>query len=191
MVAVVERVVELFDSTCLKQFESMSCDIYPLLHQEQSLSSNRELDTVASVIQCASEGMTVRLLVQATKGFLIKTMPLIGGQRIELRSFQEDWCLEIANRFLGRLKNKLVSHDCHLQMGLPNLCSDVQQEIQKHQLDVCARRVFQVANGPVSGSDIEVIECVLFIDLKDNALQIEDYEDEDEDWFDESELEHL
>lgn len=191
MVAVVERVVELFDSTCMKQFESMNCDIFPLLHEEQSLSSRGELDTVTTVIQCASEALTIRLLVQASKGFLIKTMPLIGGQRIELRSFQEDWCLEIANRFLGRLKNKLLSHGCQLQMGLPEMCSDVQQEIQRHQLDVCARRVFQIANGPVSGADVELVECVLFIDLKDKSLQIDDYEDEDEDWFDESELEHL
>ena len=191
MVAVVERVVELFDSTCIKQFESMSCDIYPLLHHEQSLSSNSQLDTVATVIQCASEAMTIRLLVQASKGFLVRTMPLIGGQRIELRSFQEDWCLEIANRFLGRLKNKLVSHGCQLQMGLPALCPDVQQEIMRHQLDVFARRVFQSADGPVSGAEVELVECVLFIDLKDKTMQIEDYEDEDEDWFDESELEHL
>jgi hypothetical protein len=131
------------------------------------------------------------MIVQASKGFLIKTMPLIGGQRIELRSFQEDWCLEIANRFLGRLKNKLVSHGCVLQMGLPSLCADVQQVQLQHQLNLCARRVFQVANGPESGPDIEMVECLLYVELKRADLQIEDYEDEDEDWFDESELQHL
>lgn len=191
MVTVVERVVELFDSTCIKQFESMNCDIYPLNQNDVGLSSRKDLEAVCAHIDCDSEDLNIRLLVQATKGFLVKTMPLIGGQRIELVSFQEDWCLEIANRFLGRLKNKLVSHECFLKMGLPELCRDAQHETLQKQLDACATRVFHIKGGPDSGADVEIIECTLFVDLKRADLQIDDYEDEDEDWFDESELEHL
>jgi hypothetical protein len=191
MVDVVERVVELFDSTCHKQFESMGCEIFPLPQYDASLASQHESEPVCATIECVSEDLVIRLIVQASKGFLIKTMPLIGGQRIELRSFQEDWCLEIANRFLGRLKNKLVSHGCSLQMGLPSLCADVKQTQLQHQLNLSAKRMFQVTNGPVSGPDIEMVECTLFVELKCPDLRIEDYEDEDEDWFDESELQHL
>ena len=191
MVEVVERVVELFDSTCIKQFESMSCDIYPLQQDDASLRSRQDLETVCAVIDCASEDLTIRLLVQATKGFLLKTMPLVGGQRIELQSFQEDWCLEIANRFLGRLKNKLVSHACYVRMGLPSLCRDAQLETLQNQMDAGASRVFHIKGGPDTGANVEIIECTLFIDLKRADLQIDDYEDEDEDWFDESELQHL
>lgn len=191
MVAVEERIVELFDSTCIKQFESMNCDIYPLNQSDLGVSSRQDLEPVCAVIDCDSEDLTIRLLVQATKGFLVKTMPLIGGQRIELVSFQEDWCLEIANRFLGRLKNKLVSHGCYARMGLPAICRDAQHETLQNQLDARASRVFHIQNGPVSGADVEIIECTLFVNLKRAELQIDDYEDEDEDWFDESELQHL
>lgn len=191
MVAVVERVIELFDSTCIKQFESMSCAIHPLYQAESTSGMHSATETISSVIDCRSDDLEICLLLNASKGFLVKTMPLIGGQRIELVSFLEDWCLELSNRFLGRLKNKLLSHGCNLQMGLPEICRDVTYQKFVHQDDSMVCRVFQIDNDHGGVSEMEIIECQLFIRMKTPDLVIEDYEDEDEDWFDESELHNL
>tara|TARA_R110002072_G_scaffold11246_1_gene51260 strand:+ start:3502 stop:4047 length:546 start_codon:yes stop_codon:yes gene_type:complete len=181
MSEVIERVIELFDSTCEKQFESMHCDIHSL----NSAEYQKKGDSVCASINCYSDDIEITLIITATKGFLVNTIPLIGGQRLDTVSFQNDWCLELANRFLGRLKNKLLSHDCLLNMGLPVLVGGSRQAQSSE--DFSAKRVFQV-DGLGENNQIQ---CALGVTLLNPDMTLEDYEDEDEDWFDESELLHL
>jgi hypothetical protein len=180
---VFERVVELFDSTCVKQFESMHCEIRSL--EDSSFKS--EDSSISVSIDCHSDDIKLTLILSATKGFLVNTMPIIGGQRFDSVPFQKDWCNELANRFLGRLKNKLLDHGCSLKMCLPLLLDSSLGESKVENADFLTSRVFQI----VGSEENNQIQCSLFIDLLNADMQFEDYEDEDEDWFDESELQHL
>lgn len=183
MTEVIERVIELFDSTCEKQFESMHCDIIKLSDAEYKNLN----DAICTSIDCYSEDINICLKISADTGFLRDTMPMSidGEQNVE--PFLQDWCLELANRFLGRLKNKLLSHDCVLKMGLPSLvdCSAKRESLNEEK--VSFEQVFQI----VDSNKTNQIQCALFIDLLNAEMVLEDYEDEDEDWFDESELQHL
>jgi len=170
-----QRIIELFDSTCIKQFESLGCDIVMVGSQNDSEGVLR------AYIEAFSEDVTVMLCLNVPKQLLIETMPFdsVNGDD----SLLVDWILELSNRFLGRLKNKLVDHGCDLKMGLPKFCIDtvVQQSLQGKFTQ--AGRYFEINN--------KTMECCLFLDVSDEAGQLSEYEDEDEDWFEESELEHL
>lgn len=177
------RIIDLFDSTCIKQFESMHCDIRPL----GDTDFKPEDDSICTSIECQSSDIQLRLTISATKGFLLNTLPIIGGQKLDSVSFQKDWCLELANRFLGRLKNKLLSHGCSLNMGLPVLFDCHSEQNDLNAAESLALRVFQIKDLEESG----LIQCSLSACILNDNMVLDDYEDEDEDWFDESELLHL
>jgi len=169
-----QRIIELFDSTCIKQFERLGCDITKVASQGESGGVLR------AYIEAFSEDVKVMLCLSVPRQLLIETMP---GDGDGDESMLVDWVLELSNRFLGRLKNKLVGHGCYLKMGLPKFCIDavVQQSLQDKYTQ--AGRYFEVNN--------KIMECCLYLDVSNKAESLSEYEDEDEDWFEESELEHL
>ncbi|MFT7184925.1 MAG: hypothetical protein ACI84K_000292 [Pseudohongiellaceae bacterium] len=170
-----QRIIELFDSTCIKQFESLGCDIAKVESQGHSE------DVLRAYIDASSENMKVMLCLNVPRQLLLDTMPFDDGGGDD--SLQVDWLLELSNRFLGRLKNKLVDHGCELKMGLPKFCVDTAMQASLKDKFTQASRYFEVNN--------KIMECCLFLDISSGAEQLSEYEDEDEDWFEESELEHL
>ena len=170
-----ERIIELFDSTCIKQFESLGCDV----ERVESLEHSNKV--LRSYIEATSEDLSVMLCLNAPMTLLLQTMPLNSG--VDNENLSRDWLLELSNRFLGRLKNKLISHNCVLKMGLPQFCINEEAQQSLQGKFVQALRYFKINN--------QVMECCLFIDISEDAKSLSEYEDEDEDWFDESELEHL
>jgi len=178
---VVSRVIELFDSTCVKQFESMGCEI------SQMDAPSGSPDMASSYIDAANDDLSVKLLIHSAYSLLEHTMPSDVLEWTKNLELQEDWNSELANRFVCRLKNKLISHDCNLKMGLPTICSrDQAEKYLEGEGQKCAR-FFKVAHPETD----DVIECSLLIELRNKGLSLSDYEDEDEDWFSESDLEHL
>ena len=96
-----QRIVELFDSACIKQIESLGCDIERvdvLAHSEEVLRA---------YIEATSEDISVMLCLNVPKALLVHTMPASLGEGDA--DIERDWVLELSNRFLGRLKNKLIS----------------------------------------------------------------------------------
>jgi len=165
----------LFDSTCIKQFESLGCDIAMVRTQSHSE------DFLRAYIEAVSEDVSVMLCLNVPRLLLVETMPFDGASDDD--SLLVDWVLELSNRFLGRLKNKLVDHGCSLKMGLPVFCVDTAMQRSLKDKFTQADRYFEINN--------KVMECHLFIDVSGAADPLSEYEDEDEDWFEESELEHL
>jgi len=178
--SVVSRVVELFDSTCISQFESMGCAV----HKVDKPSAWPGL--LSAHIDAVSKDLSVELLLIAPSPLLAQTMPSGDGYSVADPDLQKDWLLELANRFVGRLKNKLVEHGSVLKIGFP-VANDTENDkkvfIKNVQGDEIVR-CFEVA-GDVAA---DVIECRLYISLHNEALELLDHEDEDEDWFSESEL---
>ena len=170
-----QRIIELFDSSCIKQFESLGCDI------EQVEIPSRSEGVLRAYIEATSEDVSVMLCLNVPRQLLVETMPFANADNNE--GLLADWILELSNRFLGRLKNKLVDHGCGLKMGLPRFCADAQLQKSLSDKFSQANRYFEINN--------KIMECCLFLDVSNEAKQLVEYEDEDEDWFEESELEHL
>jgi len=170
-----QRIIELFDSACIKQFESLGCDIARVETQGHSDGFLR------AYIEAVSDNVSVMLCLNVPRRLLVETMPFDGAGEDD--SLLVDWVLELSNRFLGRLKNKLVDHGCSLKMGLPEFCIDTSVQLSLKEKFTQADRYFEINN--------KIMECCLFLDVSSAAGQLSEYEDEDEDWFAESELENL
>lgn len=170
-----QRIIELFDSTCIKQFESLGCEIAKVD------SKGKVAEVLRAYIEASSENVKVMLCLNVPRALLLETMPFTDPDDNEVLLI--DWVLELSNRFLGRLKNKLVDHGCDLKMGLPVFCEDSTMQSSLQDQYSQADRYFDVNN--------KTMECCLFLDVSSQANELTEYEDEDEDWFEESELEHL
>jgi hypothetical protein len=176
-VPLIPRIIELFDSTCIKQFESLGCDM------ERVSQADGSNDLLAADIEAVSNDLRLKLHLSVPKSLLLQLLPAGSGVQLQDQSLLDDWILELSNRFLGRLKNKLVSHDCSLQMGLPSayVVSEVAPVLRDGEEQVL--RFFEINK--------QTMACCLSIEVLKPDLSLSEYEDEDEDWFEESELVHL
>jgi len=174
---VTSYITDLFESACIKQIESLDCEI------EKAEHLGKAADTSTSTINAESNDLKITLVLTIPKTLLEQILPDIGEILSVDISILEDWSKELANRFLGRLKNKLVPHDCILKMGFPILCQadDVATLFEDDGEKITL--YFRVNN--------EIIECCLLLNIINKSMTLGIYEDEDEDWFDESELMHL
>lgn len=176
---VVPYVLSLFETSCIKQFESINRKI-TRIETPGLLSGERR----AAFISSGNEDMKVSLLLCMSKSTLKNTMPSMGDLAPNLgEELLQDWLHELCNRLLGRLKNKLLDHNCSLRMGLPQACPEHYLGVLQNEPGQKICEYYEL--------DGEVIECHLCVNQLNPDMVMEQYEDEDEDWFDESELQHL
>ncbi len=111
--ATLEPLNTLFTESCADVFISLNCDVYKIEGERPNL------DAPCVFIDASSEDITLTLLLRGPLNFLKKTYPMQNA----LESFQTealyDWLSELANRFMGDLKNKLIPFDHTLQIGIP------------------------------------------------------------------------
>jgi len=182
-VSITDRIIDLFDATCVMQFESMGCSV---LKVENPSSWTGVL---SAHIEAVSEDLSIQLLLIAPSPLLAQTMPVGDGYSVADPDLQKDWLNELANRFLGRLKNKLVSLGCILKIGLPiggGAVSGEEEYIVGMKEDQIVR-CFEIAGDIAS----DVLECRLYIKLHNEEVKFLELGDEDESWFREGYLEDL
>ena len=138
----IKRITDVFDAACIKQFESLGCAVE--LTDRASYSS----EVMASYITAGSEDLTISLLLKTPRLLLAQTMPIVDIERIDDPEFQEDWNNELANRYLGRLKNSLLEYDCCLDIGLPEIlnASDLKHFFLRWRGDCSTFLYFQRTN---------------------------------------------
>jgi len=170
---VVQHIVELFDATCISQFESMGCTV-KRVDKPSSWGG-----FLTAHIAAVSEDLNLKLILNAPSPLLAQTMPSGEGYSVADPELQRDWLLELANRFVGRLKNKLVDHGCVLKMGIPGMLGSDEQRY-KYAQNISQDKIvrcFEVAGDIAS----DVLECRLYIDVVNESLTIlEHVEDDDQ-----------
>ena len=167
----------LFETACLKLFERMDQEI---VRVEAAGKVTRHF---SSKIYSVSDQLSVSLLLVMPCQIIEDTLPMISDPPENMEEIERDWVLELSNQMLGRFKNKLLAHDCVLKMGLPALTDEIGSEAESTCNGTFIPMFFAIRH--------DVLECYLCIRVKDTSLSLVDHEDEDEDWFSESELEHL
>jgi hypothetical protein len=155
------QITNCFDQACSDQFKSMGCGF----SEVKNLSHANEM--IASYISAGSDELEVALLLKVPRLLLAQTMPVIDEQSIADIRYQEDWNSELVNRFLGRLKNMLLTYGCRLSVGLPEVLTDTDLNHYKHAFDGIVR-LFEVS------SDItcSVVECYLNITILNESLSL-------------------
>jgi hypothetical protein len=108
----------LFESTCVEVFESLHCTLKKVDQVEKVVSVN------CSYINASSDEIALTLLLRGPISILKKTYPIKDNVESIKPAELDDWISELANRFMGSLKNKLISYEHSLQLGIPvNQCA--------------------------------------------------------------------
>lgn len=111
----VESCNELFSNYGLSREIEMSAaspgDVYPD-------------STMCCLLSATGEGINVVSMLQPDDGFLTNLYP--GDKDSVSQQEIEDWCGELNNQLVGRLKNKLLGYQCEVMLGLPSMVTGQQ-----------------------------------------------------------------
>lgn len=174
---IIPHIQGLFESAGIKQFESLDAKA------ELVDAAGQNEDVLKAYIAASSKDLKVAMRLNIETDVLKRTIPGVVERQDVTDSMQEDWILELANQLMGRLKNKLLSHACMLQMGIP--LSSLNVDIDAEFDDDGQKKSFFIA---VEGG---IAQVCLSISLFNQNLVMDLFEDEDEEWFAESELEEF
>jgi hypothetical protein len=87
--------------------------------QRQEDAPNAQRSSYVSVLGATGEGIRFSSTLNAGADLLVRLHP--SGARDVARRDLEDWCRELNNQLVGRVKNKLLRLDCQVTAGLPVL----------------------------------------------------------------------
>jgi hypothetical protein len=113
----IETVIDLYLSACDELFSTYS--LTKRLKRADSDRGKRRGSSYVSVLGATSETIRFSSTVSIDAG-LLKTLHPAPGGKVSQRDL-EDWCRELNNQLVGRVKNKLLRYGCEVSAGLPVL----------------------------------------------------------------------
>ena len=164
----------LFKQTCIDVFESIQCNL-------EIVDSTEDILAVpCAFIEALSDDLELKLLLRGPVTILRETYPVKEGDDTIQSHDLEDWISELANRFMGALKNKLIDYQHYLQLGTPQKQFGVRlDELQDQGF---SRFTLKFQSGR------EIFECSLHVKVLNDELSFE-YKEPEADPFDDGELE--
>jgi hypothetical protein len=109
--------IDLHVTACGELFEAYGLTDH--LHREESDDHDPERSAYASVLSATGKGIRLSSTLSLDREVLVRTHPS-GPDNVAERDVQ-DWCRELNNQLVGRLKNKLLRLGCDVTTGLPVL----------------------------------------------------------------------
>jgi len=173
---IVQCFQELLETVFVELFQHLNCTIKRIVDPADELD-----DVPIACIDAGSDDIEIMLLLQAPMSVLALTYP--SSQIITEVDEEklEDWISELTNQLIGRLKNKLIQHECRLNMGLPRTFFGMDaDEILPSDTDYIVL-FFDVDN--------EIIECKLALDFINEEMNFKINADDDDSGVSEGELE--
>jgi hypothetical protein len=111
------RVIDMHVAACSELFETYGLSRH--LQRETSAARGQDGTTYASVLAASGDGIHLSSTLSLDRELLLRTHPS-GATDLPERDV-EDWCRELNNQLVGRLKNKLLRAGCEMSTGLPVL----------------------------------------------------------------------
>jgi hypothetical protein len=172
--SILEPLHNLFEETCFDVFNSIQCNL-------QKVDTAKDILAVPCAhIDAISEDLNVKLLLRGPVSILKQTYPIDGDkEEIKVQDL-EDWISELANRFMGDLKNKLINYQHYLQLGTP--IKQFGLSLKEFAEDGYEAVTFKFKSGR------EVFECSLHTKVLNESLAFE-YQEPEDDPFADGELE--
>lgn len=112
---VIQTIQGLFLECCKNLFENLGC-LTTLVPADDELNLN---DCPIACIDGGSEDIEFMVALQLPLEVLALTYPIANGITTIEEDRLEDWISEMSNQLIGRLKAKLIEHDCYVNIGLP------------------------------------------------------------------------
>ena len=114
---VIHQIQCMFEEACAQLFESLNCQVTEL---ESSAAVVIGADVPIACVDAGSDEIEFLIAMQLPLSVLTMTYPVLGeGITLIKEDRLEDWISELSNQLVGRLKRKLISHDCSVVLGLP------------------------------------------------------------------------
>lgn len=107
-----EAIHEMLIQACIELFQRSGITI----QRGTRPLSNAE---ICSMISGTGEGLSLKAFLQPDKKILTAGHPY--KQSDVSQDEAEDWCRELNNQLMGRLKTKLLERNCIIDLGLPTL----------------------------------------------------------------------
>jgi len=109
-------VIDMHVTACSELFEAYGLTQH--LHREEADDRDPARVAYASVLGATGRGIRLSSTLSLDREVLVRTHP--SGSNVAERDVQ-DWCRELNNQLVGRLKNKLLRVGCDVATGLPVL----------------------------------------------------------------------
>lgn len=142
---------ELFEQSCLEVFESLGCQAVKVDQLDP------ESNAPGAWIDSASEDLQMTLCLRGPISIIEQTHPAVHRGDSIAQADLDDWIGELANRFMGQLKNKLLVYDHCLKIGMPQSQQALNPSDFETRADVSRWLYFK--------SGKEVLECSLHAKL--------------------------
>jgi|SRR6185369_5101452 hypothetical protein len=111
------RVIDMHIAACGELFAAYGLARH--MHPEPQASPAAGSTTYASVLGASGDGIRLSSTLSLDRELLVRTHPS-GASDVAERDV-EDWCRELNNQLVGRLKNKMLRAGCAVTTGLPVL----------------------------------------------------------------------
>ena len=105
---------DLFFQACKDLFESLDCDVGLIIENPTDL-----LNCPIATIDGGSSDIEFKVGLELPIPVLAMTYPIGEGIAKVEEDRLEDWISELSNQLIGRLKTKLIGHECYISIGLP------------------------------------------------------------------------
>jgi len=130
-----------------------------------------------SVLSANGGGVNLSSMLKIDRDLVIRMHPLNGGDPIAQPDL-EDWCMELNNQLVGRLKNKLIGYGAVVLIGLPLLLTgtDVNSIASPHS-EVHQYSV-ESADGQITLTIATLVDPGVHLEEPDASLHEENVMDE-------------
>lgn len=173
---VAQCIQSLFLQCCKDLFQSLDC--------ETRLTDGKSANLDESPIACidaGSDDVEFMIALQLPLQVLALTYPVAEGITTVEENRLEDWISELSNQLIGRLKAKLLEHDCTVHPGLPQSYFGAEVDELLSQNSQQSDYYFDL--------DGEVCGCSISIEVFDEAMSFSIEKNENIDTQEEGELE--
>lgn len=147
----------LFFDACKGLLESLDCKVGMVVEKPDRLEN-----CPIACIDGGSDDIEFKIALELPLEVLALTYP-VGEDITHLEEDRlEDWISELSNQLIGRLKTKLISHECFVSIGLPTTYFGAQVEELLAENRFETNYYFDV-DGAICG-------CSISIEVYDDAM---------------------
>tara|TARA_R110001592_G_scaffold49482_1_gene154266 strand:+ start:18314 stop:18856 length:543 start_codon:yes stop_codon:yes gene_type:complete len=173
---VAQCIHNIFLDCCRNLFQSLDCNVNLIEGDDINLN-----ESPIACIDAGSDDIEFAIGLQLPLQVLALTYPVAEGIITVEENRLEDWISELSNQLIGRLKAKLIEHDCFVNIGLPQSYFGAQVDDLLSDNSNQEDYYFDI--------DGEVCRCSISIEVFDEAISFSIEKNESIDMQEEGELE--
>lgn len=111
---IIDIVNGIFVDSCTSLFEDLGCSVDKVASNPDALAG-----APFGYIDAGSDDMEITAALRLPLSVLVMTYPISEDGVTPDEETLEDWVSELTNQLIGKIKRRLLQHDCTIRIGLP------------------------------------------------------------------------